>query len=103
MGTLMLVEYPCLTSAPYQGAPNASKIFNSGFSLFSKAVLASMSAICFVTVFYSPCQCLLFLMPARIYKYVYEGVVYMFSLKGVKYKVFSLVFRGKVYIFAISK
>ena len=22
----MLVEYPCLTSAPYQGAPNASKI-----------------------------------------------------------------------------
>ena len=27
MGTLMLVkEYPCLTSAPYQGSPNASKI-----------------------------------------------------------------------------
>ena len=100
---MLVKDNPCLTSAPYQGAPNASKIFNSGFSLFSKAVLASMSAMCFVSVFYSPCQCLLFLMPARIYKYVDEGVVSMFSLNGVKYKVFSLVFRGKVYIFAISK
>ena len=31
-------ENPCLTSAPYQGAPNASKIFGAGFFLCNKGV-----------------------------------------------------------------